>query len=426
MEVVIAVNAARNVPTRRRPLRSCAGSICWLILAPIRFIDQKRMRWRHSESEHQFELEQGYIRRQEPGNPDIDNGASWTATVGFYATCGGCVGRRERGTPKAIKAKFLIHLAEHEPHLLPRIRHGQVKSISKADSLAKTITCVQALWFCASCIARLNENKAVTLLELNTFAHCICAFVIYVFWWDKPYDISSHTVVDHDLFRYAEILSRCRGSRGYNEFRARDSGMNVHYRKYSGFVYAASNSRENPHRLCRVWLGCDGHSIPNKTQRLVNGEMIPGTEFLVSVGPTYSPDPHPAGIDKYAYYLSDEKLALWKELWSMRQRFMESDPTTSAALFRDCEMNDYCRYRIRDVKIERKWRALAVASVACILYGSLHLLAWFYTFASNAELRLWRVATIATIAFIPGCVGSSTLLLSFELIRTALMKLKVS
>lgn len=29
---------------------------------------------------------------------------------------------------------------------------------------------------------------AVSLLELNTFAHCISTLIIYYFWWNKPYD----------------------------------------------------------------------------------------------------------------------------------------------------------------------------------------------------------------------------------------------
>ncbi|KAM0721440.1 hypothetical protein Q7P37_002364 [Cladosporium fusiforme] len=392
--------------------------------------------WRHHlESKLQFELEQEYIRRQQAGNTDVDSGAPWTAAMGFYATCGGFVGRREHGTPKAIKGRFLMHLAENEPHLLPHIRHDQVKSISKADSLAKTITCVQALWFCASCIARLKENKAVTLLELNTFAHCICAFIIYVFWWNKPYDVSSHTVVDHEIFRYEELLSQCEGSRGYNEFRIRDAGMNVKYWRCFGEIYAKSNrSWASSHHLCRVWLGCSDLSIADRAHNLVDGETIPGTEFRLSVQkPKVEPPSHLAGIipgvDKYVYYLSDEKLALWQELWSIRQRFMKSSPTSSAALFRECEMDDYCKSRIGNVKMEFSFGALSVASVAFILYGSLHLLAWFYAFASVTEQRLWRVATIATIVFIPGVVGTFLFASCFELMTTAvarLFKYKVS
>jgi hypothetical protein len=37
---------------------------------------------------------------------------------------------------------------------------------------------------------------AISLLELNTFAHCISAFFIYLFWWHKPYDVTTHVYLD--------------------------------------------------------------------------------------------------------------------------------------------------------------------------------------------------------------------------------------
>lgn len=36
----------------------------------------------------------------------------------------------------------------------------------------------------------------MSLLELNTFAHCVSAFFIYLFWWYKPYDAATHVYVD--------------------------------------------------------------------------------------------------------------------------------------------------------------------------------------------------------------------------------------
>jgi hypothetical protein len=37
---------------------------------------------------------------------------------------------------------------------------------------------------------------AISLLELNTFAHCVSAFFIYVFWWHKPYDVATHVYIE--------------------------------------------------------------------------------------------------------------------------------------------------------------------------------------------------------------------------------------
>lgn len=63
------------------------------------------------------------------------------------------------------------------------------------NSLAKSIVCIQAIWFCAQCIAGLGQGTPVSLLELNTshmrFAHCW-----YTCWWDKLLDIQEPTVID--------------------------------------------------------------------------------------------------------------------------------------------------------------------------------------------------------------------------------------
>lgn len=46
------------------------------------------------------EIEQSRGRRH--GNANVDHGGPWTTTMGFYAACGGLVGRRDHGTPKAL------------------------------------------------------------------------------------------------------------------------------------------------------------------------------------------------------------------------------------------------------------------------------------------------------------------------------------
>lgn len=66
---------------------------------------------------------------------------------------------------------------------------------SKASGLAKALVCLQAFWFCLQCLTRLAQSLPVTLLELNTFAHAICALLVYVLWWDKPLDVEQPTYI---------------------------------------------------------------------------------------------------------------------------------------------------------------------------------------------------------------------------------------
>ena len=80
--------------------------------------------------------------------------------------------------------------------LLPFLSEDEIWDKSKANSLAKAIVCIQAVWFCAQVIGRLAERMPISLLELNTFAHALCALLVYLLWWDKRLDIHEPTVVE--------------------------------------------------------------------------------------------------------------------------------------------------------------------------------------------------------------------------------------
>ena len=93
-------------------------------------------------------------------------------------------------TPAAVE--FLAH---NEPTLIPNISKEEINDKSKASALAKTLVCLQASWFCFQCITRIQQGFAITLLELNTFAHAICTLLIYILWWNKPLDIEEPTII---------------------------------------------------------------------------------------------------------------------------------------------------------------------------------------------------------------------------------------
>ncbi|KAK4207073.1 hypothetical protein QBC37DRAFT_102572 [Rhypophila decipiens] len=92
--------------------------------------------------------------------------------------------------PRLVLTKAsLLLLAENEPELILDISEADIRDKSKANGLAKALLCFQASWFCVQCIAPMAQGMALTLLELNTFAHAICTVLIYIFWWHKPLDV---------------------------------------------------------------------------------------------------------------------------------------------------------------------------------------------------------------------------------------------
>ncbi|MCJ1296377.1 hypothetical protein MMC34_007943 [Xylographa carneopallida] len=80
--------------------------------------------------------------------------------------------------------------------LLPILSKDEIWDKSKANSFAKAIVCIQALWFCAQVVGRLIQEMPISLLELNTLAHALCALLVYLLWWSKPLDIQEPTVIN--------------------------------------------------------------------------------------------------------------------------------------------------------------------------------------------------------------------------------------
>ncbi|KAK4896025.1 hypothetical protein LTR27_005881 [Elasticomyces elasticus] len=108
------------------------------------------------------------------------------------------------GKPERLRLTVdgLKLMTRFDPTLLPDVSREAIQDKSKASPLAKTIVCLQALWFCVQCITRLIQGLSISLLELNTFAHALCAFVIYGLWWNKPLDVEEPLLLQADGFEH--------------------------------------------------------------------------------------------------------------------------------------------------------------------------------------------------------------------------------
>ena len=42
------------------------------------------------------------------------------------------------------------------------------------------------------------QRIPISLLELNTFGHAVCALFIYLLWWEKPFEIDMPTIVHNE------------------------------------------------------------------------------------------------------------------------------------------------------------------------------------------------------------------------------------
>jgi hypothetical protein len=64
-----------------------------------------------------------------------------------------------------------------------------LSDMSKANTIAKVIVFIQAAWIIIQVIGRFLTHLPITILELHTAAHAVCAIVMYATWWEKPLDI---------------------------------------------------------------------------------------------------------------------------------------------------------------------------------------------------------------------------------------------
>ena len=104
-----------------------------------------------------------------------------------------------------VTSRGAIELARHK--LLPEVTLELINDQSKSDILTKVLVCFQAGWMIIQCIARVHQSLPLTLLEVHTLMHAICAFFIYCLWLKKPHDVMVTTKIQVDN----KIFNKLRG-----------------------------------------------------------------------------------------------------------------------------------------------------------------------------------------------------------------------
>lgn len=79
----------------------------------------------------------------------------------------------------ALPGAAILYRTEMRPDLIPDISLDTIRDKSKANALNKAIFCVQAAWFSIQTKYRLSAGVPISLLELNTLGHSLCALLIY-------------------------------------------------------------------------------------------------------------------------------------------------------------------------------------------------------------------------------------------------------
>jgi hypothetical protein len=76
-----------------------------------------------------------------------------------------------------------------------QVNRSHIQDKSKADLLAKGLVCVQVLWVAGQAVERKLAGYPMTLLEVHTIVHVVCALVMYGLWLQKPLNVQDQTLV---------------------------------------------------------------------------------------------------------------------------------------------------------------------------------------------------------------------------------------
>jgi hypothetical protein len=414
-------------PSREPYYRHCMNATAYACFTPVRVLDwlrvsrlgrflvRKGLIRDRSVSDVVVEsafVEDSEVRREARFKAKMDDAnLTWAMSMAFYALSGGCIYTSKTGEQRVLREDAIAYLATFEPQSLLQLQRVVLQNLGKANAIGKAVTCVQAFWFCSQCIARLSGDLAVSLLELNTFAHCISALLIYIFWWDKPYDVETLTFIESNALDLWFLLEHSSLDKDWMVpviFLPRGSGRTD---EASG-TYTISDAQGNHlihgrpliHAL-RKGKKYDGPSYlrgsTGSKTRIPNTGLYLSFELSVNV-------PDPIYISSWPFVKD-----CWNRLWSTwveadRPLPLEPIAHTERWLYRrtsgspnvDATLVEQMEY------MQLRPTMCVIMTLTFLVYGGLHLLAWQYKFSTMLERKLWR-----TSALISAMSGSVILIL---------------
>ncbi|KAE9402633.1 hypothetical protein BT96DRAFT_991072 [Gymnopus androsaceus JB14] len=355
----------------------------------------------------------------------------WTSTHSFYACMGGFVFSTgqlhppdffpENQTRIPVTAHGVTFLFKYAPEIIPDISQAEIADKSKAGSLAKLLTCLQALWFCMQFIARTAQHLSFSLLELNTLAHAICAISSYCLWWSKPLDVAEPTLMSCDLDSGTReacammcILSGIVSSGDSSNDDSNNSGTLAEGDGLIPKVHKVKRDGNDIH-VFGIHVPNDHDSVPQDELDSLNPWQRDIVLLFEKLGITEY-EPSSTASDK-GYYRAQLKLA---RQWIQQHSTFEWTTEGSALPVTRDFAGDYNHALVvlqgklaMDEIMGLRWKDLAMlwqdpyiltrAIFFCFIgaaYGGVHAIAWNYPFFPTAfERMIWRYSAVAISTF---------------------------
>ncbi|KAK7424473.1 hypothetical protein QQX98_000438 [Neonectria punicea] len=297
-----------------------------------------------------------------------------------------------------VSPHAVIRLAQRGHWLY--ISNKQIDDKSKADYIQKALVLTQILWMVTQCITRYICDLPLTLLEVHTIIHVVCAVFLYACWFQKPLNVQEPEVVSSSQFlgEVSQMVQQQFYSSWSNELAL--------------FPPWSPERPIPPLRLARdrssmLWYSPDqspfmrqgditlfGLALHTSSRELeVTPEFLRRWEAILTTFPFENREVLARGAaPKFEAPHLDEEVGL-----------IEQGKTISQALYL-CRLDEF-EEPVESHKLpfnHGKWKfnanvyagilGLTLLLPAC--YGGVHLAAWNWTFPSHFEGVFWKVCCL--------------------------------
>jgi hypothetical protein len=337
--------------------------------------------------------------------------------------------RTERGEriiwPNQYQWLLEQHLINWQDHQSLALSKENIRDKSNANTTVKVFALLQVSWFVSQSIMRSSHSLPLAQLESMTLSYVPLFFVTYLFWWSKPKDVLTPSVInlpDMSLEQKVTFENMSIDTTFDDEHtEEQDSWWNAWKLTPRVFEKEARDKEleEKAQRLASVEAG---HSESNKTQKAVlkTQEKI---ESMVNDSIKRS-ETEKLPIKRTVTEISrSQRRAFTEKLYTLNEGHQNTDVSSIKPTFVENAVrrattgfSSNLKYRLTEIsqKTERLlpseppvlgyWDPELYHSkiwpLACLFgvsFGALHLISWNTVFPTLTELWLWRGAAITSI-----------------------------
>lgn len=313
--------------------------------------------------------------------------------------------------------------------LFLQLRKESIKDKSKADFLAKGLVFIQVLFLIVQVSARKAEGLPISLLEIHTLVHVVCALSMYVTWWGKPLGIKDPTRIDSTVWGnpspeeavrwqscIASMLVLCTWFKSWDVIDSELQPISEAYYARNFQDKALTQSPEtrignNPKPTTEIR---SGHALPPGPTRekcptqaellsrrdqdpLATIKIRSGKSICGGVGPEYN------GADSdFQWLFTERALKRWIFAFSSKSPTLINVPDRDPDSKSEWMESPYFERIIPNFfahSYKQDRLSIWIAWSTCFVYGGIHATAWNFTFPSAQERLLWRISCPILVAF---------------------------